>query len=122
MAAPRRWVGRTTNERIVAALTACLGVFGVLWARCVWLQVVDARRYVALGARQHRTATSLHAQRGAIYDRAGRPLAISVVAPSVYANARRVPGKRDAARRLSAIVGRRADMIQRRLEQDRRFV
>ncbi len=122
MARPRRHVARTTNERIALALAACLGVLGVLWARCLWLQVIDARRYVALGRRQHVTARMLRAPRGMIYDRAGRPLAVSVLAPSVYANARQVAAKAEVAHRLASIVGRKATMIERRLEQDRRFV
>jgi len=111
-----------TNDRIVGALLIGLGLFGIVWLRCVWLQVVAAPRYAALAAAQHRTNQVLGARRGTIIDRLGRPLAVSVQAPSVFANARRVVAKKDVAHQLADVVERDASMIERRLRRDKGFV
>jgi cell division protein FtsI (penicillin-binding protein 3) len=71
---------------------------------------------------QHRTTQVLRARRGTIYDAAGRPLALSMVAPSVYANARRISAKQEVADRLAGVVEKDAGMIRKRLEKDKGFV
>lgn len=120
MTAPRR--GRTTNERILAVLAVGLGLLGVLWARCVYLQVLDPRGYAKIADAQHRVTQPLHAIRGTITDRHGRPLALSIAAPSVFADARRVHEKSTMASRLARLTGKDAAAIRHRLERDKGFV
>jgi len=84
---------------------------GILWARCVWLQVLAAPRYAAIARSQYQARQTLQARRGAIVDRHGRILAISIPAPSVFANARDIPAKREMAQRLASVVGQDARMI-----------
>src|SRR3989338_5957346 len=109
---------RPTNDRIVGVLVIGLGLLGLLWIRCVWLQVLGAHRYASFAVSQHQSAQMLRARRGTIVDRAGRPLAISLPTPSVFANARQVEAKRDVARQLAGLVDRDPRMIQRSLEKD----
>jgi cell division protein FtsI (penicillin-binding protein 3) len=115
-------MSRPTNDRLITVLLAGIGILGLLWARCIWLQVVAASRYQALADLQHRSAQTVRARRGSLYDRSGRTLAVSIPVPSVFANARVVAEKRRVAQQLAAMVGRDAGMIQRRLEQDKGFV
>src|SRR3989338_4955933 len=115
-------MARPTNDRIIAALLIAMGVLSVLWLRCLWLQVLVAPRYAAHIRGQHTAAQVIQAKRGGVYDRHGRPLAVSVQAPSVFADARHVEEKRQVAMQLSRIVGRDAQAIQGRLERDKRFV
>jgi len=111
-----------TNDRIVGVCLLSLGLLGLLWTRCVWLQLVAARRYAALASAQHQSREVLRARRGTLYDRARRPLAVSIPTPSVFANPRGMDEKRGVASQLSHIVGRDERMIRRRLEQDKGFV
>ncbi len=111
-----------TNDRIISILLVGLGLVGVLWLRCVWLQAAAQHRYTAVAVTQHRIGEPLRAQRGAIYDRAGRPLAISIPMPSVFANPRQMTARGDTARQLSGILHRDPRAIQRRLERDKGFV
>ncbi|MBI3010271.1 MAG: penicillin-binding protein 2 [Candidatus Omnitrophica bacterium] len=113
---------RPTNERIFAALLFSLAVWGFLWFRCLWLQVLVRPRYATIASSQHGVGEKLWARRGTIYDRLGRPLAVSMLVPSVYANARQVPEKRNTARQLANTVKKDAGMIQKRLEKDKGFV
>ncbi len=115
-------MARPTNDRIIAAMVVGLGLFGILWVRCVWLQVIAAGKYASYAAAQQQSSQLLPARRGTVYDRDGRPLAISVPVPSVYANARHVTAKGELAVRLSHAVGRDRDMIRHRLEKDKGFV
>ncbi len=112
----------TTDDRIIGALLIGLGLLGILWVRCVWLQLIAARRYTAVAASQHWVSATLPSRRGTIVDRAGRPLALSAPVPSVFADARRVRDKREVAGQLATLVGRDARFIQRRLERDKGFV
>ncbi|MBI4342376.1 MAG: penicillin-binding protein 2 [Candidatus Omnitrophica bacterium] len=113
---------RTTNDRIAAVLLIGLGLLGVLWLRCLWLQVVSAPQLSAIARAQHQATQPLRASRGAIFDRSGTMLAVSIPVPSVYANARQVTGKREMANRLAKMTGRSADRIRERLERDKGFV
>lgn len=115
-------MARPTNDRIIGVLLAGLFILGGLWVRCVWLQLLPPARHLDIARSQHETAYTIRAKRGTIYDRHARPLAVSVLAPSVFANARRISAKQAMAKRLARIVGRDARMIQRRLEKDKGFV
>ncbi len=115
-------MARPTNERIIGVLVISLGLLGLLWIRCIWLQVVAAHRYTTFAMSQQRTAQVLRAERGSILDRTGAPLAVSALAPSVFANARRVTAKHEMARQLAKLVDRDTGMIRQRLERDKGFV
>ena len=115
-------MARPTNDRIIGVLLAGLVGLGVLWVRCVWLQVLAGPRYAAFARSQHQATQTLRARRGAILDRNGRVLAVSVPVPSVFANARQVADRPDMAKRLALMVDRNPGMIQRRLEKDKGFV
>lgn len=113
---------RSVNDRIVGVLVVGLFLLVAIWVRCVWLQTLTPHRYLALARRQQRTTQSLRANRGVIYDRNGRVLAISMEAPSVYANARRIKNKSEMAHRLANITGTSEKMIKQRLSKDKGFV
>ena len=113
---------RTTNQRLLAVYAGFLGLFGIVWARCVWLQVVGANRLERLGHAQHQVSQALPAPRGTVYDRNGRVLAMSVRASSIFANPRQVTAKAETTARLASALGRDAGFIGQRLDQDRGFV
>ena len=112
----------STNDRIVGILAVSLALLSVLWIRCFWLQVVQAKSLGALARAQYTSIRSLQAQRGAIYDRTGRPLALSVPVPSVFANPRQVSDPAVTAARLAHLVNRNAAAVRQRLEKNKGFV
>lgn len=81
---------------IVIAATA---VWAVIGARLVWLQVVRGGHFRAVAQRQHQFRVGLIPERGAICDRHGRPLALSV-------NGRRAYPYGTAAAQTLGVVGR----------------
>ena len=113
---------RTTDQRLLALCAGFLLVFGLLWMRCVWLQVVQARRLAGLIHAQHYASQTLLAPRGTIYDRNGQVLAMSVPVPSVFANPRRVVTKHETAVHLAKTLGWDQRLVSQRLGRDKGFV
>ena len=66
-------MARPTNERVLAVVAAALGLLGLLWLRCVWLQVVAAPRYRAIANSQHEVRQILRARRGTVAAQLVRP-------------------------------------------------
>ncbi len=88
---------------------AALAIVAALWAvvifcRLVHLQVVSYSTYKDLADRQQQRTVSLAAPRGTIFDRNGKPLAISVPVDSVCINPLRVPDRRVAAQLLARVL------------------
>jgi len=112
----------SSNDRIVVTLVVALGLCGFLWMRCVYLQLIASGRYTDLAMRQHHVTQTLPAMRGQLLDRTMRPLAVSVISPSVFANPRVITAKEKMAKRLSVLIGIDTKRIERQLKKDRGFV
>jgi len=113
---------RTTNERLVAVCAGFFLVLQVLWVRCVWLQGLHGPVLAQAARAQYRLSERLVAPRGAVRDRGGRVLAMSVRAPSVYANPRQMSSKADTAIRVARVLDRDAGRLQAKLSRDKGFV
>lgn len=113
---------RSTNDRLAGLAAAFLFVIGALWVRCAWLQVLGSSKLSTLAQAQHRISRPVIPQRGMIYDRHGRVLAMSARVPSVFANPRHVAAKQQTAQRLSKAIGKDARFIAKRLNKDKGFV
>ena len=95
-------------------------VFLVAWMavgyRLFQVQVVDAAEYTADALRQRIVVKILAPQRGVIYDRQGRKLAITIKSTSVYANPQQVVDPVTTANVLGAMldvdIGRLLDGLQ----------
>lgn len=91
--------------------------------RVVELQVVNGDRYRSMALDQRLRTIPLVAERGGIFDRNGRDLAISVEQSSVYADPRLVTDAAMYASRLARVVGVDQALLYRRLsDRSRRFV
>lgn len=97
-----------TGNRAARRLT-WFAALVLLWSALVliklfWLQVVNHKTYLRLARQQQERMVEIPAPRGSIYDRNGRPLAMSVPLDSVSVNPRRVPDLEVAAEILSGIL------------------
>jgi cell division protein FtsI (penicillin-binding protein 3) len=109
---------------MLLALSACLWVL-VIMVRLVQLQVLGRAFFDRQAARQSERTINLDPRRGAIVDRNGHPLAVSVDAESIYA----VPQDIEDARGTAAALGRALSLdaaarreLQTTLEKTRAFV
>ena len=98
----RRPPARPPARRLVALLLALsLGLTGIL-ARLVLLQVKDASALQALALNQRARSLTIPARRGAILDRNGEALAMSLPAKAVFADPVLV---RDAPSEAATLAG-----------------
>ena len=104
---------------VSVVLFACLGMLAMKAGR-LQLKLGDDLRELA--QKQYVRKLKMSAPRGNVYDRNGRPLAVSVNVSSVYAEPRRIEDPIDAALRLSVVLGKDRDTLERRLLSQRGFV
>jgi cell division protein FtsI (penicillin-binding protein 3) len=81
----------------------------LLWAAAVFfklvsMQVLHHKQYLTYAHKQQEHVITVEAPRGSIYDRNGRPLAISVPVDSVFVNPLRLPDLPVAAEQLASIL------------------
>jgi cell division protein FtsI (penicillin-binding protein 3) len=104
-----------------------LAIFLSLWAsvvvgRLAELQLAQGGRYRARAQRQQERRIEVSPLRGSIFDREGRPLAVSVEASSVYAIPDEVRNPAATARVLARHFGQSEAAIIARLTQKKGFV
>lgn len=112
--------GLRTRVLVLAALLAV--AFGGVAARLAHLQLVRHADLSAMAQRQYSRTVVLQAQRGAILDRQGLPLAVSSPAESLFAQPRSVGDPVRVAARLAPILGVPAPELHAALVGPRPFV
>jgi cell division protein FtsI (penicillin-binding protein 3) len=110
----------TRRAAVVAGLL--LGGLGLVAARSAQLQVVQHGLLAKLAEDEYLNEVRLPARRGNIYDRHGKPLAVSVDVPSVYANPMAVQDPRGAATQLARLLSVSKETLYQRLASERMFV
>ncbi len=98
-------------------------LFLALIFRAAQLQIIPDSRLTALKEKQFGTQVTLRSRRGAITDRNGRDLAISISVPSVYADPRLIKEKKKTAKALSSILGVSTESLFQKIKSNKkRFV
>jgi len=122
--------GRETRERMTRLRLMLLALSISLWAlviaiRLFHLQVLARSFFEHQGARQSERTINLDPRRGAILDRDGKPLAVSVDAESLYAVPQDIENPAATARALAGALGldpaERKDLAAQ-LQKNRAFV
>jgi cell division protein FtsI (penicillin-binding protein 3) len=108
-------VRRPPARRLVALLGVMVLALAGVVGRLVVLQVGGHRALAAQGLRQRVHPTDLPAERGAIVDRTGVPLAITLEARDVYADPRYVTDPIGEAATIARILDAPRREIERRL-------
>ena len=113
---------RTRRLQIVIAGFA-LAATAISW-RLVDLQWRESERFRERARQQHQRRVVVEATRGAILDRDGRPLAVSVRRKSLFAHPRRLSSEQaaQAAELLAPILNSRIGPLLDKLHTDRSFV
>jgi len=117
-----------TNDRARFIMRARIAAVGLVLAligigvRVGTLQIGRYEELSRLARDEYLKDLRVPARRGHIYDKNGKPLAISVDVPSVYANPSVIQDPREAARSLAKIMDLDLDTVYRRLASDKLFV
>jgi cell division protein FtsI (penicillin-binding protein 3) len=118
----RRWRDPgDPRRRAIELLGVLLILFGLVAVRLLWVQVVQANRYVAYGDRQRLETIELAAGRGQIFDRNGYDLAITMPQRTVVADPRIVTRPRQVAATLAQLLGEDEEEIYGALSRDSAF-
>jgi cell division protein FtsI (penicillin-binding protein 3) len=118
-APPAAWrpAAGSARRRLIALLVVVATVFSVLTLRVADLQTRGRDRLVAMGEGQRRQTVPLAAERGAIFDRNGYDLALSLERPTIYADPRVVESPAEYAAKLAPLVGVDEFTLRARLAQ-----
>ncbi len=106
-------------ELTVLFFAACMAVIAV---KLIWLQVIKYGFYREKAADIHTKTSKMQFGRGAIYDRNGRELAISIASESICANPRAVKAKESTAAYLAAKLGISRHEVLQKLRKKSGFV
>ncbi len=90
--------------------------FGAMGTRLVVVQIVNSPAYAQLATDQRTSEITLGARRGAIFDRNGEPLAITVDLQTVYADPELVEDAATAAQQLAPILNEPLEELQVKLQ------
>jgi cell division protein FtsI (penicillin-binding protein 3) len=114
------------QDRVHVRLLIIAGV-AFLWmaavgVRLTYLQLYRHSEYLSRALRQQQRTFEITPERGAIYDRNGKPLAMSIPVDSAFAVPSEIVDESLAARLLSGVVNKPQGEIEARLESSRSFV
>ncbi len=116
---------RTITRRLVVVAILFASWTLLVQGRLLYLQVYEHQFFVDLAVRQQEDTRTLPAKRGEIVDRAGRLLAYSVDADTIYAVPREIENVADAARSLCRALdscsAKEQSAIAERLSNGRSF-
>lgn len=104
-------------KRMHALLVVCVVAAVVIAGRLIFLQVVQSPEMAARARKQLVRNESLPAERGSIFDRNGRDLAISVQVPTIAADPSRVKDPAGVAQALAPVLGVDFETLERRLSK-----
>ena len=117
-----RHESRPRQRRLIALGLVFMAAWVSIGWRLVQVQAVDAGELASQSRDQRLRRVVLAADRGTIYDRDGRELAVSVDGVTVYANPREISDPVAAARLLAKPLGMRRGELARVLAKDSSFV
>lgn len=102
----RRPVKKSSSPgRLIVTFFTLFLLFLLMGGRLFQLQILDASKYSAYAADQRERDVMFPARRGAIFDREGQPLAISVDLNTIFADPHHVKDPVGAAAKLSPLLG-----------------
>lgn len=109
---------RRANTRLLLSVLVLLFGFALLFTRAALVQVVHGEEFRAMAEKQQVKQFTVPPQRGVIYDRNGRELAISQRVWTVTANPRLIEEPAGTAEALASVLELPAADIQPKLERD----
>ena len=111
----------TIRKRRILVVLVILGLFALLLVgRTISIQTFEHDRFVAEARNEHLTVETIHAQRGAIRDRNGRPLATTIQIFDIYALPAGLTPVDETVAALAPLLGIPAAEIESRVVEARK--
>ncbi len=118
----RPGIGRSGRVRSFGLLLLVTAVFLAIGIKLVIIQGVDSNHYLAAGASEWEQSNTLPAQRGAIVDRNGNDLAVSIPQTTIYADPHQVSDASAEAAALGPVLALPVGTLQTLLTKNTGFV
>ncbi len=115
-------ISTTCRYRSAIVCLAFMVGFTIIFVRLFFLQVIQAEQGADQARKQHYTSVMLEANRGVIVDRRGKPLALNVDLPSVYAMPQTIQNPARVAKKLSRLLDIPSSTLRKRLKKSQPFV
>ena len=113
---------QTSRMRLRTAKVLFLAIFLVIGGLAFQLQVLQGDKLMRLGQRQHLKEWIVLPKRGAVVDRTGEALALSLEVQSVYARPQRIENIDMAARNLARILKSGSAELKQKLKSEKSFI
>ncbi|MCX8053458.1 MAG: penicillin-binding protein 2, partial [Armatimonadetes bacterium] len=110
------------RKRAIWLSLGFITLFGAIAGKLVFIQLCRADEYSRWAQLIRFRQIPIPASRGAIFDRAGRPLAVSIRTVSIYANPREVKDSSLTAARLTHLIGGDQNTYRRKIEGTKHIV
>jgi len=110
------------HRRLWVAKGLFLALFLAVGGRAFQLQVLQGDKLMRLGQRQHLKEWIVLPKRGALIDRAGEPLALSMESQSVYIRPHRIQEADKVSHHLAEILRLRAAEVRQKIASEKPFV
>src|SRR5439155_3827025 len=114
--------GAGPRRRLLGLLVLLCLAFAVVVVRLTSIQVVSPSKYAAVGQSQRLRSIVLPAERGAMFDRNGQELALTLSQQTVWANPHLVTDPAEEARLLAPVLQADEGVLRDRLSRDAGFV
>ena len=108
--------------RLWVVLIFFIGLLSFFLGELVFFQLFRSTFLSKLAAKQHTYYIELQPQRGTIYDRMMRPLAVNVPSFSLYVVPGQIKNKKEAAEKLVKLLGLNRDVVLEKLSRNKQFV
>ena len=113
---------RRNGTRLGVAKILFLALFVLIGGRAIQLQMLQGDKLMRLGQRQHLKEWIVLPKRGALFDRTGEPLALSMESQSVYARPHRIHDPSKLSQALARILNMRVADVKEKITADKPFV
>ncbi len=115
-------LSKEKKERIIFLLIVFIILYFSLIYRLYSIQVIQSDKYKEIAQQEHLTSFSIEGERGNIYDRNYKKLAVNVNVQSLFAIPPKVENPQETAQKISSILNLKAKDILEKLNQKKSFV
>jgi cell division protein FtsI (penicillin-binding protein 3) len=118
----RRRSPQRNHGRLIVAKMMFAVVLLVIGGRAFQLQVLQGSKLMARGQQQHLQESIVLPKRGAVIDRTGEPLALSMESQSVFVRPRRIQDADAVSRKLAEVLNLRVSELRDKVISKKPFV
>jgi len=115
-------LSKEKKERIILLLIVFIILYFSLIYRLYNIQIIQSNRFKEIAQQEHLTSFSIEGERGNIYDRNYKKLAVNINVQSLFAIPPKVENPQETAQKLSSILNLKAKDVLEKLNQKKSFV